>query len=316
MGNGICSLRLPALLLLPVAVLRHRRTTAGGVNLQLTAVAGALSLGALCHRVGVHRRHPRHGAVLHDAVWSALLGRIVLKQRITVVRAVTMALALAGMLTMFGLGESSCRCRAIPATGWGSAAGLSWAVSAVRLRQDHANSALDLTVWSFLWCALLVTAGAGLAEAGAMPDLHTLWRPCLGSCRWRCSWSLPCGLASTWGPKHIDPALVGILFMTEITVGGITAALWAGEPFGRRELAGVLLISGAALIDSLWDFWQARSQLLVRSRGLEPPRCYPLAPQASASTNSATTALPGEWRGVSTRLRQIKWVRTPSPRSQ
>src|SRR5271167_3513950 len=29
---------------------------------------------------------------------------------------------------------------------------------------------------------------------------------------------------------------------------------------------------------------------LVRSRGLEPPRVAPLAPQASASTNSATTA--------------------------
>src|SRR6202162_4716934 len=29
---------------------------------------------------------------------------------------------------------------------------------------------------------------------------------------------------------------------------------------------------------------------LVRSRGLEPPRVSPLAPQASASTNSATTA--------------------------
>jgi hypothetical protein len=46
--------------------------------------------------------------------------------------------------------------------------------------------------------------------------------------------------------------------MTEITVGGITAALMAGEPFGLRELAGVLLISGAALVDSLWDFRQAR----------------------------------------------------------
>ena len=46
--------------------------------------------------------------------------------------------------------------------------------------------------------------------------------------------------------------------MTEITVGGITAALWAGEPFGLRELVGVLLISGAALVDSIWDFWQAR----------------------------------------------------------
>ena len=31
-------------------------------------------------------------------------------------------------------------------------------------------------------------------------------------------------------------------------------------------------------------------RLLVRSRGLEPPRVAPLAPQASASTNSATTA--------------------------
>jgi hypothetical protein len=32
----------------------------------------------------------------------------------------------------------------------------------------------------------------------------------------------------------------------------------AGEPLGLRELAGVLLISGAVLVDSLWDFRQAR----------------------------------------------------------
>src|SRR5581483_5259388 len=30
---------------------------------------------------------------------------------------------------------------------------------------------------------------------------------------------------------------------------------------------------------------------LVRRGGLEPPRCYPLAPQASASANSAISAL-------------------------
>src|SRR3974377_1856583 len=33
-----------------------------------------------------------------------------------------------------------------------------------------------------------------------------------------------------------------------------------------------------------------KKQWLVRSRGLDPPRAAPLAPQASASTNSATTA--------------------------
>jgi hypothetical protein len=36
-------------------------------------------------------------------------------------------------------------------------------------------------------------------------------------------------------------------------------------------------------------FMQSSGEL-VRSRGLEPPRVAPLAPQASASTNSATTA--------------------------
>lgn len=30
--------------------------------------------------------------------------------------------------------------------------------------------------------------------------------------------------------------------------------------------------------------------LLVPGRGLEPPRCYPLVPETSASTNSATRA--------------------------
>jgi hypothetical protein len=38
----------------------------------------------------------------------------------------------------------------------------------------------------------------------------------------------------------------------------------------------------------------AISLALVRSRGLEPPRVSPLAPQASASTNSATTAKENE----------------------
>src|SRR5215475_74407 len=32
---------------------------------------------------------------------------------------------------------------------------------------------------------------------------------------------------------------------------------------------------------------------MVRRGGLEPPRCYPLAPQASASANSAISAIHG-----------------------
>jgi drug/metabolite transporter (DMT)-like permease len=248
---------VPAVLLLPVALARHRRAMAGGIDLQFTALVGALSLAL--YALGVVFTDVIRAMLLFymTPLWSALLGRIVLKQRITAVRVVTMAMALAGMLTMFGLGQTWPLPR--NAGDWmGLGAGLSWAVYAVRLRQDRGNPTLDLTVWNFLWCALLTVTAALLIQPAAVPDLPALAAPLPWLVPVALLVVLPCALASTWGPKHIDPALVGILFMTEITVGGITAALMAGEPFGLRELAGVLLISGAALVDSLWDFRQAR----------------------------------------------------------
>ena len=42
------------------------------------------------------------------------------------------------------------------------------------------------------------------------------------------------------------------------------------------------------------DF-KGESEFMVRSEGLEPPRCYPLPPQGSASTNSATSAKDVGW---------------------
>ena len=40
--------------------------------------------------------------------------------------------------------------------------------------------------------------------------------------------------------------------MTELSVGGITAAIWANEPFGMRELIGIVLISLAGLVEFLY----------------------------------------------------------------
>ena len=62
---------------------------------------------------------------------------------------------------------------------------------------------------------------------------------------------IPGTFAAMWGTLLLNPGIVGILFMTEISVGTVTAALWAGEPFGAREIIGVLLISGAGLAESL-----------------------------------------------------------------
>ena len=50
--------------------------------------------------------------------------------------------------------------------------------------------------------------------------------------------------------------------MTEISVGTATAALWAGEPFGGREILGVVLITAAGLAESLRDLarWWLRRE--------------------------------------------------------
>ena len=41
--------------------------------------------------------------------------------------------------------------------------------------------------------------------------------------------------------QDMAAGLVGLLFMTEISVGAITAAIWSGDPFGWREVAGKAL---------------------------------------------------------------------------
>ncbi len=57
--------------------------------------------------------------------------------------------------------------------------------------------------------------------------------------------------AALWGAPKLSPGLVGPLFMTEIGVGSITAAIWSGDPFGMREIAGIL--------ESLIDVWRAQA---------------------------------------------------------
>ena len=69
---------------------------------------------------------------------------------------------------------------------------------------------------------------------------------------------LPGAFASLWGPKFLNPGLVGLLFMTEIIFGSISAALFAGEPFGSREISGILLIASASLLEPLSDILWAR----------------------------------------------------------
>ncbi len=259
----------PLALVLPLAVWRWRRVLRGGFGLQLTGLVTGLSLVLYADAL-IYTEVIRAMLLFYlTPVWSTLLARIFLKEPITGARWVAIALGFAGMLVIFGLDTG------IPwprnAGDWmGLAAGIVWAVAAVRIRSDNRNHAIEFTTVLFGWATLLALGVAFLPIAGAGPV------PEIGRIAGVLPWLLPVVLlvvipgtfAAMWGTRLLNPGIVGILFMTEISVGAVTAALWAGEPFGAREIIGILLISGAGLAESLQApfAWRRTKAPVVRGR--------------------------------------------------
>jgi drug/metabolite transporter (DMT)-like permease len=148
----------------------------------------------------------------------------------------------------------------------GLAGGFFWAVAAVRIRNDHEtheNRAVEYTTLYFIMGAPVAVLIALLPLSGAheVPDAATT----VGVLPWLVPVLLvivvPGSFAAMWGAFHLNPGIVGLLFMTEISVGIATAAIWAGEPFGPREIVGILLITSAGLTESLadrWAWWRRR----------------------------------------------------------
>jgi drug/metabolite transporter (DMT)-like permease len=243
---------VPFVLMAPIGLWRWRRLLEGGFGLHVTGMiaGGALVLyaDALIYTEVIR------GMLLYylTPVWSTLLARLWLKDPITPARGVAIAFGLAGMLVIFGIDTGIPRPR--NAGDWmGLAAGMVWAVAAVRMRGDKETHAVEFTVVYFGWGAVAALVIAVMPFAGnpPLPSLETT----AGVLPWLLPVLLivvmPGSFAVMWGTPLLSPGLVGILFMTEISVGTVTAALWAGEPFGLREITGVLLISIAGLAESV-----------------------------------------------------------------
>jgi len=183
-------------------------------------------------------------------VWSALLARYFLNEPVTRVRLAALCCAIAGILVMFGLGEKL----PIPNNigDWiGLSAGLLWAIAMVRLRLYPEHNAIDLTSVFFFWSFVLSLLIALMVAPTQAPtfELISLNLPLLIG--FVVLLVIPGAYASLQGPKFLNPAVAGLLFMSEIVVGAITVALYTGEPFTYRELAGITLIGTASLIEPL-----------------------------------------------------------------
>ena len=241
---------LPAVLLMPVMFLRLRKIIEGGWSLHfagmlagvaLVAYAGALVFTEVVRALLFYYLTP---------LWSTLLARLFIGERITLARRGAIGLSLIGLLLILrldsGLGGF------LNAGDWmGLAGGAIWAMAAVFMRMRDDGNGIDFTLSYFVWGSVAAIALALLPLEGAktLPD----WCAVRGVLFWTVPVALflviPPAFAIMWGATILSPGLLAILFMTEISAGTITAAIWAKEPFGLRELSGVVLISAAGTLE-------------------------------------------------------------------
>ena len=240
----------PLVIVAPVCLFRFRQLLAGGVRLHVTGFFAALSL--VLYADAVLYTEVIRGMLLYymTPVWSTLLARLWLGEKITGIRMLAIALGLFGMMIIFGIDTGIPWPRNVG--DWmGLAAGIVWAVAAVRMREEEGIDAIEYSFVYFVWGAVAAVAIALLPISGGypLPSLDIVLDTAVWSIPFVLILVIPAVYAVMWGAPLLSPGIVGLLFMTEISVGTITAAIWAGEPFGIREIVGVLAITTAGLVE-------------------------------------------------------------------
>ena len=241
---------IPALCLVPVTIWRWKYVKRGGFQLQLTAIISGGAL--LLYSTSIVYTDVVRAILLFylTPVWGTILGRIFLGDKISTPRIIAMILAIIGMLTIFGLGAKF----PIPQNlgDWlGLCSGFMWAIAMVLIQKNKNHSTIELTVGFFQWSLILSLFAAVLLSPESLPSFHKIVPVIPLMLTFMVLLILPGTYASLWGPKYLSPGVVGLLFMTEIVVGAISVAILAGEPFGIREITGVLFIAGASMLEPL-----------------------------------------------------------------
>lgn len=184
-------------------------------------------------------------------VWTALLGKLLLRETITKFRVVAIVLGLAGLAVILGIDNGIPRPSNLG--DWiALLSGMCWAYASVRIRRD-----IKAKVWEQVGAFYI---GAVIASAvfillpteafGHAPSIDSI----LAGKEWLAVFVIayfPSMFLLFWANQKLSPTRVGILLMSEIIFGVVSAATLSGEPFGWTHGIGVVLIMGAAIIDTL-----------------------------------------------------------------
>lgn len=240
-----------ALLLSPMAIVKRRELfRTDPLALASIALGGAAfalySVGFVYGRVAIV-------ILLYflTPVWSTLIGRYVMGWRTTRLRVLSIVVGLAGLSVMLGAnGELP-----LP-RGMGEwmalIAGILWSIGTTGMNTKSKLAPVP--------SAFVFAVGAALTALVLAPFLDSQhvelnsddWVNSLGVAVvtggvW---WGL--SIASLmWATLRLEPARVGILLMTEVVVGAVSAAVLAAEHLAPLELIGGALVLTAGILE-LW----------------------------------------------------------------
>lgn len=192
-------------------------------------------------------------------VWSTLIGRYVMGWHLPRSRAVAIAVGVAGLVVMLA-GDGGPPVPRGPGEWLALLSGALWSIATTGIRT---KSTLSPTVAAFVFAVGAVVAALLLAPLleplpPSIPRISVLpaigWTLAAGGLWWGVSMT---GLM--WSTVRLEPARVGILLMTEVLVGAVSAALLAGERLGSWELVGGALVLCASIVE-LWPVHGRRSR--------------------------------------------------------
>ena len=182
-------------------------------------------------------------------VWSTILGRFMLKETITPYRVIAVIVGLTGAAVILGVGDGIPKISNIGDL-LALSAGVVWAYGSIRIKEDQQASVWEQVGAFYIGSAIFAFVFVVFPVKNLAPPLAI--ETVIDSLFWMfvlVAVYLPSMFLIFWANQIMSPARVGILLMTEIVFGVLSAALYSGEPIGWVHITGTVLIVGAGVID-------------------------------------------------------------------
>ncbi|MAK32820.1 MAG: hypothetical protein CL386_02390 [Acidiferrobacter sp.] len=183
-------------------------------------------------------------------LWASLIEAVFLKRRLKWSRVVTVTLALAGVWVAVGL-EVGIPLPIYLGDWFGLIAGILITAGAARTEIEKPQGIFPLLFMVIIFGLFATVAQYPLlADAlGAMPSIQNVMSSLPLLLGISLFFVLPTTAIIFWSPSKIGTGVFGILILSELVVGVISAALLTDEPFGWPQIVGTALILAAGVLE-------------------------------------------------------------------